>query len=528
MKSLSGGSGSGVLRGANRPRRRQEQRSLFGEILDWMLAPLLLLWPLSLALTWLAAQGIASKPYDRALIAAVHVLAQRLEPAGPRVGLALSRETAQVLRADESDSIFYQVRGTRGEWIAGDRELPLPPADGGPTGEVKLRDEMVQEEEIRVAYQWVIVVPDEPPALVQVGETLSKRSRLATEIVKGVILPQFVILPIGVLLVWMALARGLSPLAALQQRIRERASDDLSPIDERQVPEEVAPLVQAINELLARQQSALATQKRFLADAAHQLKTPLAGLRMQAELAAREIDAGHGDPQHARASLVQIANASQRAAHVVNQLLSMARADARAADAAREQVDLDRLATDVVRDFVPRAMDKSIDLGYEGPTVHDAGSGAGVLQRVQGRMHDAQVLGHPLLLRELIVNLVDNALQYTPTGGRVTVRVMPDPFGQVVVLQVEDSGPGIPVNERELVFQPFYRPLGMAVEGSGLGLAIVAEIARQHGAQIHLEDASPRPKEAEGRPGLLITLRFPINRATPSPPVDLADANPVP
>ncbi len=506
MRPLAGSTGSGLLRGAARPRKRQEQRSLFGEILDWMLAPLLLLWPMSLALTWLAAQGIASKPYDRSLIAAVHVLAQRLEPAGPRVGLALSRETAQVLRADEADSIFYQVRGTRGEWIAGDRDLPVPSTDTAGTAEVKLRDDELHDEDIRIAYQWVSVVPDEPPALVQVGETLTKRSRLATEIVKGVILPQFVILPIGVLLVWMALARGLSPLAALQQRIRERASDDLSPIDERQVPEEVAPLVQAINELLARQQAALATQKRFLADAAHQLKTPLAGLRMQAELAAREIDAGHGDPQQARASLVQIANASQRAAHVVNQLLSMARADARAADAAHERLDLDRLATEVVRDFVPRALDKSIDLGYEGPLLHEADTGAGVLQRLQGRTHDAQVLGHPLLLRELIANLVDNALQYTPVGGTVTVRVVPDPFGQVVVLQVEDSGPGIPVGERELVFQPFYRPLGTPVDGSGLGLAIVAEIARQHAAQIDLEDA--RGREHGQSPGLRVTVRF--------------------
>jgi len=508
----SGFSGAGVLRAGSRQRRRLEQRSLFGEILDWMLAPLLLLWPMSLALTWLAAQGIASKPYDRSLIAAVHVLAQRLEPAGPRLGLSLSRETAQVLRADESDSIFYQVRGPRGEWIAGDRDLPPPPADTAGSAEVRLRDDAVQDEDVRVAYQWVSIVPDQPPALVQVGETLSKRSRLATEIVKGVILPQFVVLPIGVLLVWMALARGLSPLAALQQRIRERPSDDLSPIDERQVPEEVAPLVQAINELLARQQAALATQKRFLADAAHQLKTPLAGLRMQAELAAREIDAGHGDPQHARASLVQIANASQRAAHVVNQLLSMARADARAADAAHERIDLDRLATEVVRDFVPRAMDKAIDLGYEGPTLHEPDTGAGLMQRLQGRTHDAPVLGHALLLRELITNLVDNALQYTPRGGTVTVRVMPDPFGQVVLLQVEDSGPGIPLSERELVFQPFYRPLGTPVEGSGLGLAIVAEIARQHGAQVTLEDT--RGRDGGQSPGLCASLRF---RRAPAP-----------
>jgi two-component system sensor histidine kinase TctE len=475
------------------------QRSLFGEILDWMLAPLLLIWPMSLALTWLAAQGIAGKPYDRALTETVHALAQRLQPGQAGTTFNLSRETAQLLRADEADSVYYLIIGSGGEWLAGDRDLPLPDDEPAVPGDVKLRDEELHNDSVRVAYQWVTVAPDQPPALVQVAETLTKRSRLATEIIKGVILPQFVILPIAVLLVWMALARGLAPLAALQQRIRARASDDLSPIDERQVPEEVAPLVGAINDLLDRQQRALATQKRFLADAAHQLKTPLAGLRMQAELASREIDAGHDDPADLKSSLAQMSHASQRAAHVVNQLLSMARTDARAADLVLERVDLNELATDVVREAVPRAMDKAIDLGFEGTA-----QWAAVVRAAP--VANATVMGQPVMLRELVSNLVDNALQYTPAGGRVTVRVMPDPFGQVVVLQVEDSGPGIPAAERELVFQPFYRALGTKVDGSGLGLAIVAEIARQHGAAVSLEDARDHA-HSEG-PGALFTLRF--------------------
>ena len=146
-------------------------------------------------------------------------------------------------------------------------------------------------------------------------------------------------------------------------------------------------------------------------------------------------------------------------------------------------MNLTRLATETVRDFVPRAMEKRIDLGYEGPE--------------PGAPHHLMVRGHALLLRELIRNLVDNALQYTPAGGTVTVRIVDDPFGQVVVLQVEDSGPGIPATEREKVFRPFYRTLGTDVDGSGLGLAIVREIAVQHGAQIQLEDANLRH-----RPGL--------------------------
>ena len=167
-------------------------------------------------------------------------------------------------------------------------------------------------------------------------------------------------------------------------------------------------------------------------------------------------------------------------------------------------MNLARLATETVRDFVPRALEKRIDLGYEGP------SDAAVARHPQG----PQVLGHALLLRELIRNLVDNALQYTPAGGTVTVRVIDDPFGQVVVLQVEDSGPGIALAERELVFQPFYRSLGTEVDGSGLGLAIVREIAAQHTAEVTISDASTR----SAAPGTLITVRLQASAMHPPEP----------
>ena len=476
------------------------QRSLFGEILDWMLAPLLLLWPMSLALTWLVAQGIANRPYDRALIESVRVLAQRLELRDDRIRFDLSRETAQLLRADEVDSVYYQILDPGSRWVAGDRDLPMPADNEAlPPGETRLRDGEVHNEGVRIAYQWVLIANAQRPVLVQVAETLNKRSRLATEIIKGVILPQFVILPIAVLLVWMALVRGLVPLNTLQRRIRERDSDDLSPIDDREVPEEVSPLVKAINELLQRQHGFLQTQKRFLADAAHQLKTPLAGLRMQAELAARDLESGHQDPQALKASLDQMASASQRAAHMVSQLLSMARTDAKASDPARQRVDLAHVATEVIRDFVPRAFDRSIDLGFEGPLDPDG-----------GEIRPAWVQGNPLLLRELMVNLIDNALIYTPPGGTVTVRIAPDESAGTVQFQVEDSGPGIPPAERELVFEPFYRTLGTLVDGSGLGLAIVAEVARQHGATIRIEDPLPSdaPPPAGSGPGVRFTLEM--------------------
>lgn len=495
---------------------RREQRSLFGEILDWMLAPLLLLWPMSVVLTWLVAQGIAHKPYDRQLGEMVRVLGKQVQVQSTD-GRALASFTlpagaSEILHTDETDSIYYQVLGLRGEYLSGEHSLPVPAEeDRAPPGELRFRDDVLNNENVRVAYMWIDLPgnPANTAPLVQVAETLSKRSRLATEIIKGVILPQFVILPLAVLLVWLALARGIAPLNELQQRIRKRESSDLSPIDEREAPEEVSPLVRAINDLLARLDQSLSAQKHFLADAAHQLKTPLAGLRTQAELAQREIDAGSADPKAVKRSLQQIALSSQRAAHMVNQLLAMARADDKALAAQRQNVNIARLAAETVRDFVPRAMEKRIDLGYE-ETEHHA---------------PLLVSGHALLLREMIRNLVDNALQYTPPGGIVTVRVVEDPFGQVVVLQVEDSGPGIPAAERDLVFQPFYRALGTDVDGSGLGLAIVREIAQQHNASITLEDANLKLRSgvtehggAAFGPGARFTLRFPAVQPIPALP----------
>jgi two-component system sensor histidine kinase TctE len=495
--------------------RPREQRSLFGEILDWMLAPLLLLWPMSVVLTWLVAQGIANRPFDRELGETVRVLAKEVsvqtDAPDARAVFKLPATAPDILRTDESDDIYYQVLGLRGEYLSGDAGLPVPSdEDRAPPGEVRFRDETMGSESVRVAYMWVNLhdrpagaAPSDAP-LVQVAETLGKRSRLATEIIKGVILPQFVILPLAVLLVWLALARGIAPLNELQQRIRRRDSSDLSPIDERQAPEEVAPLVRAINDLLTRLDQSMRSQKHFLADAAHQLKTPLAGLRTQAELAQRQIDAGQHDPQALKKTLQQIARSSQSAAHMVNQLLAMARAENQQQAAQRQVVNLARLATETVRDFVPRALEKRIDLGYEGPDTATRPAGGDPAPR-----HPAgpQVLGHALLLRELIRNLVDNALQYTPAGGTVTVRVFDDPFGQVVVLQVEDSGPGIPPGERQLVFQPFYRSLGTEVDGSGLGLAIVREIATQHGAEVSIEDTAPHGSP----PGTRITVRLPAS-----------------
>ena len=492
------------------PATSSQQHSLFGEILDWMLAPLLLLWPMSIFLTYLVAQNIANRPYDRELGVVVRAVAQQASveaavgEALPIVRLQMPAMATELLRADDADSVFFQVLGARGEFVAGDDMLPVPEKAARPLGELHFRDETMRDEPVRVAYMWLKLpgAAGDSAMLVQVAETLQKRARLANEIIKGVILPQFVILPLAVVLVWFALTRGIKPLSLLQQRIRRRDSSDLSAIDERDVPDEVAPLVRAINELLARLDQSIRTQKQFLADAAHQLKTPLAGLRMQAELAGREIDAGASDAESLKNSLQQIARSSQRAAHMVNQLLAMARAEDREQALRKQDINLAAIVVETVRDFVPKAMEKRIDLGYEGPD-GDAGEPNVLLH------------GQPVLVREMVRNLVDNALQYTPSGGTVTARVVADPFGQGVVLQVEDNGPGIAEAERELVFQPFYRPADTVIEGSGLGLAIVREVAEQHGAEISVADALPRALAAAQHcgPGTLITVRFPVRAA---------------
>ncbi|QCB48798.1 sensor histidine kinase [Hydrogenophaga sp. PAMC20947] len=466
---------------------QREQRSLFGEILDWMLTPLLLLWPLSLALTWFVAQGIASKPFDRALEFNLLALTQFVVAHDNVVSFRLAPQARDLLRADDSDLVYYQVLDPRSHLlISGEGDFPLPQDNETPEpGRVMLRNDTVRGDEVRVAYAWLSRTSDPRHlVLMQVAETKGKRSTLATEIIKGVMVPQFVILPLAVLLVWLALVRGIRPLNELEQRIRARKPDDLSPIEESFIPQEVAPLVSSINDLLTRLKASLTTQKRFLADAAHQLKTPLAGLRMQAELAQRE-----SDPQEIRGSLQQIARASTRATHTVNQLLALARAETTGRTLPTAQIDLARLVTGVVRDSVPRALEHGVDLGYDGPDMMPPN---GIMD------------GNPTLLQEMVRNLVDNAVHYSGKGGVVTAHVLFDRFSGVQILQVEDNGPGIPENERELVLQPFYRALGTNVDGSGLGLAIVHEIAQQHGATVHMEDAHNNPTHR----GLRVSVRF--------------------
>ncbi|WP_261530150.1 sensor histidine kinase [Burkholderia multivorans] len=472
-------------------------RSLFGEILDWMLAPLLL-WPMSIAVTYLVAKTIANGPFDRALETNAYVLARQIHPVNGVAELTLPQQTRDFLRADNIDSVYFQVLGTRGELVAGEADMPLPrDEDRPPPGVVVFRDDLLRGNDVRVAYT-TVALPDagdasgSQPVLVQVGETLDKRNALANDIIKGVILPQFVILPLAILLVWFGLSRGLAPLNALQAHIRARRPDDLSPVEAQRAPPEIEPLVTSFNDLLARLEQSMALQKRFIADAAHQMKTPLAGLRTQAEFALR-----HAVPPDVQRSLEQIATSSEQAARLVTQLLALARAENRASGLMFEPVEIASLARRAVRDWVQAALAKRMDLGYEGPP-DDA---------------PIDVDGNPVMLREMLGNLIDNAIRYTPEGGRITVRVHADRTARLAHLEVEDTGPGIPAAERGRVVERFYRILGREGDGSGLGLAIVREIATQHGGTLTIDDHvyQTAPRLA----GTLVRVSLPLSVAAP-------------
>ena len=443
------------------------QRSLFGEILDWMLAPLLFVWPISIAVTHYFANNVASFPYDQALRENVTAISRQIKFVEGRPRITLPGSARALLRSDEMDSVYFHVMTSSGKLLSGDTELPTPPptqqSPRDEPGELYFRDGEYNGQDLRIAYMYMAEpgMARERWLLIEVGETLEKRSQLSNKIIASVILPQFVIIPLAVILVWFGLSQGLRPLTRLRKRIETRREADLSPIALRRVPEELRPLTEAFNSMLARMQQNVDAQRRFVADAAHQMRTPLTGLKTQAQLAMRETD-----PAELRHALRQIATSVDRASHLVNQLLALARAEASEhSQQALVPLDLDRLLRDIVETWVVRALDRRIDLGYES---------AGVVS----------VMGNAFLLREMINNLIDNALRYTPDDGRVTCRIVAQ--GDFALLEIEDNGIGISDDDALMVFDRFYRVDGTGVEGSGLGLAIVREIAELHRAAASL------------------------------------------
>jgi two-component system OmpR family sensor kinase len=314
---------------------------------------------------------------------------------------------------------------------------------------------------------------------VRVAQPMHVRNEIAARAAVRTMTPFLLLVPLLIALVWLFVARGLKPLETLATAVKARTPASLKPIEAQRVPQEIEPVVASLNDLLARLTRALEHQRAFVADAAHALRTPLTALTLQIQLAERA-----GTPEERAAAFATVKDGVARASRLVDQLLTLARNEPEAADRSVAPIDLGALASDVVAAYATIAEARNVDLGLTRRDEH------------------VEVQGEPEALKTLLSNLVDNALRYTPSGGRVDVAALRD-AGEAL-LEVADSGPGIPAAERERVFDRFYRTQGNDVPGSGLGLAIVKSIAQRHGARIGLEDGP-------GGVGLRARVAFPLS-----------------
>ncbi|MHB8534820.1 MAG: sensor histidine kinase N-terminal domain-containing protein [Sulfuricaulis sp.] len=438
-------------------------------LLLYLLIPLVLLWVFSAMVTYFIARNYANIAYDRALFDSVESIEEQIRFKNGKAILKLPEIAWNILRFDQQDKVYFDVRQTDGLLLAGETDIPDPPPALRTVGQAIFHNGKMRGQAVRIASLYVS--PDKQgtgrsgQVLVQVAETLNKRETLVNKVLWAVIVPQLFLILLAGASVWIVVSRALAPLEQLRDAIGNRSHLDLSPIQEGPAPREVQPLLRAINDLMQRLSQVLRVQRNFIADAAHQLRTPLAGLTTQTDLALR-----HTNPQDLQHALGQIRAGIERTNHLVDQLLALARAEAGPDMTPKfEPLDLNQLASAQTAEWVPHAIRKQIDLGYDGP-------GKAV-----------SLFGDALLLRVMLANILDNAVRYTPPGGKITVHLL---AGERASLTVEDSGPGIPASERERVFERFYRVADNGESGSGLGLAIVHEIARTHGARVWLEAAA--------------------------------------
>jgi two-component system sensor histidine kinase TctE len=447
--------------------RREHQPLLRNQLLRWLLVPLALLLTADAFISYWIALDFSRRAYDRSLIEIAHEISLHLRPSTGQLELDMPEAARRVLLSDPSDKIHFGIFADDGSPVAGEAIAgPNGKIQKGPRGET-LYNAAVDAEPVRVVELRVEADPaaGRPGATVRVAETDSKRKELAREILFSVVAPQVLLILLAGSIVWAGVARGLSPLMRLQRAIASRSPDDRSPVAVADIPGEVRPLLQSINTLLERLGNVLTLQTRFVADAAHQLKTPVAALQAQIELAVRQ-----DDTVQMRESLRILQQGLERLSRIVSQLLSLARNEPDAATSVRlTPMDLNALALEVASNWVSHALGRKIDLGFDGA------ASAVIIDGDRSR------------LRELLDNLLDNAIRYSKEGGRVTLRVTAGPRP---TLCVTDDGPSIPAHERERVFERFHRLLGTSRDGSGLGLAIAWEIARIHGAEITLADDS--------------------------------------
>jgi two-component system sensor histidine kinase TctE len=443
----------------------------------WLFAAMALVFSANLLSSYYSNIEAADSAYDRLLLASASAIAERtvlredgLHVDVPYVALDMLASTAQ-------DRVFYAVSAPDGKVVTGYDDLPLPErGDGDP-----LQDPVFYNSEFKQASVRIVALRSfvsgrnlSGYVTIQVAQTRRDRDGLTYSLLRQSALWMLVIAITGAIAAWFGVSIGLRPLARLREALGRRSPDDVRPVL-HDVPNEFRPLVSAINGMLYRLEGGLSSMRNFISDASHQLKTPLASLQAQSEMALRETD-----PDDVRKALVKVNKSAKRTSRLVQQLLSHARATG--ASEAFADFDLVQLVRETIEILLPRAIAKNIDLGYEGD-------------------ERALMFGDRALIGELNLNLADNAIKYSPAGSIITVEVRVVEGALRLIL--EDDGPGIREADRQGVFERFVRLQNSPAEGCGLGLAIVREIASRHGATVTLGDVH------EG--GLRVEVVFPTH-----------------
>ncbi len=417
--------------------------SIQRRLLVWLIGAVLLTGLLVSVITYLLAWDAFNRVRDYGLEQIAHSVV--------RHGV----QTTHDERREDGGQFISQIWSSDGELLYASID------DGGPPR---------QEDGFNVVdwheATWRTYTLTERGLTIQVASSVARRARTFAEIVPWLLIPLAALIVGLSVFIGAAVKRALAPLDGVRREVEQRGATRLQAIDDAGLPDEVAPLVRTLNELLRRLDEAMAGQRQFLSDAAHELRTPLAVIKLQAQLAARAQDA-----RERATALAQLEQGVARGSHLVGQLLSMARLEPSAGRLERERVALDELARTVVADYSALADARGIDLGLS-------------------RCDAVAVQGDAHALRVLLGNLIDNALHYCPTGSRVDVAVAAIASG--AMLCVVDDGPGIPDSERDSVFQRFHRLAGAEIPGSGLGLSIARRIVTLHGGHIKLGGAQPR------------------------------------
>lgn len=455
--------------------------SLRRRLLGWILLPLAGLIGINAWVAYGNAVQAANEAYDRSLYLAARTLAEELEWRDGRVQLDMMKAAGFLFENHTGSRLFYKVETPTGRWLAGVEALPDVPVVGQSAVKyfalVQFDDGVYLNQPVRLA-QLTHVMEDadvkEPLLKITVAETMEARQQLIQSILWDTLGSQGLLLLAAALLVLWGVQRGIRPLEVFRQQLARKADDDFSPIHPPDLPRELRPLIETLNSYLDRLGRLIDIRKRFLDNAAHQLRTPLTALKTQLALVQR-----NAEPEQSEALLMAARQTTDDAVRLTEQLLAMTRVEHAREMHSPHTVDLVDLARRVTQEHLMRAHQLGDDLGLE-------------VQVAQ-----CEVQGVDLLLHEALSNLIDNAIHHGPVGTHITVRV-----GEFW-LEVEDDGPGIAPEHQAHVFERFFRAAPSGVNGSGLGLAIVKEIANQHGAVI--EVTSPLEK---GR-GALIRMSWP-------------------